>query len=199
MHPKAGSISLMARFPSPSVSASVASGARTQGNRRVVQRYVLFAAIALVLCAPARADMIWEWTYSGNQWTGSGELITESTLTDISGFTGYLILGMSGTWDSLPIIYLLPPANFFNNDNLLSPSQPQLDSFGLAFGNTDSNYNISYAGPGYQAFGAGFADNGQGIFSATAVATPEPATAVLVGPIVLAFALFVRHRKIKAQ
>ncbi len=201
MHRKANLISPMAGFSLLSVSASVASGTQTQGNLKVVHRYVLFAAMALALCAPARADIIWDWSYSSNQFTGSGTLTTDSTLT--SGT--YEILDISGTMGtrlSPGVIQLLfPPNTYLSNDNLLGPSQPQLDSSGLAFSTLGSGpyFNISYVGLGnYKAQDPTIADNGQGTFSAV-MEIPEPATAVLIVPTLLAFALFVRCRNVKVR
>ena len=69
--------------------------------RTYVDRSILVAALALVFCAPALpADITWDWGYSSNQFTGSGTLTTESTLTTgLGGFTGYRIVGISGIMD----------------------------------------------------------------------------------------------------
>jgi hypothetical protein len=89
--------------------------------RTYVDRSILVAALALVFCAPALpADSTWDWGYSSNQFTGSGTLTTESTLTTgLSGYTGYQIVSMSGIFDLNLITGLLPPAGYLSNDNLL--------------------------------------------------------------------------------
>jgi hypothetical protein len=103
-----------------------------------VRRSVLAAGLALPFYAASlRADMTWDWSYSSNQFTGSGTLTTDSTLT--SGT--YEILDISGTMGTRAkpglIQYIFPPDNYLSNDNLLAPSQPQLDSFGVAFATVD--------------------------------------------------------------
>ena len=62
--------------------------------RTFVDRSILVAALAVVFCAPALpADITWDWSYSSNQFTGSGTLTTDSTLTTgVGGFTGYRIV-----------------------------------------------------------------------------------------------------------
>ncbi len=118
------------------------------------------------------------------------------------GYTGYQIVSMSGIFDLSLITGLLPPAGYQSNDNLLGPSQPQLDSIGgLSFtsNGTHSLVNISYPGsPLYLARTSVINDNGAGVFSAIRE-TPEPTTAVLIVPTLLAFALFVRRRKVHAH
>jgi hypothetical protein len=176
--------------------------------RTFVCRSILVAALAVVFCAPALpADITWDWSYSSNQFTGSGTLTTESTLTTgPGGYTGYRILDISGTIGTgvIPdlITSLLPPGGYQSNDNLLGPSQPQLDSIGgLSFtsNGTHSLVNISYPGsPLYLARTSVINDNGAGVFSAIRE-TPEPTTAVLIVPTLLAFALFVRRRKVHAH
>ena len=162
-----------------------------------MKRYALLAGFALMFGVSAlHADQLWDWSYEGNQWSGSGTFDTESTLTTgTSGFTGYLIVGISGTWNSEPITLLLPPAGFQNNDNLLAISAPQLSLGGVSFNNADTTYNIAFSGSlnNYTATSANpfFTDNGLGTFSATEV-VPEPATSALIGSSLLLFALLVR-------
>jgi hypothetical protein len=175
--------------------------------RTFVGRSILVAALAVVFCAPALpADITWDWSYSSNQFTGSGTLTTESTLTTgPGGYTGYRILDISGTIGTgvIPdlITSLLPPGGYQSNDNLLGPSQPQLDfPGGVSFQTTGSIYNIDYpSSPLYEARNSqGAFDNGAGTFSAR-IETPEPATAVLMVPSLVAFALFVRRRNLNAR
>ena len=157
---------------------------------------VLSACLLMLFCAPAlRANMIWDWSYTGNQWRGSGELITDSTLTTGTLITGYQILSMSGVWAGDSIDELLPPLSFLSNDNLLSLSTPQLSGSGLAFSHPDFLYNIAWSGSGnfYKASRPGFSDDGLGSFSAT-LASPEPAPSVLLGTTLLGLALFLLHR-----
>jgi hypothetical protein len=175
--------------------------------RTFVDRSILVAALALVFCAPALpADITWDWSYSSNQFTGSGTLTTDSTLTTgVGGFMGYRILDISGTIGTgvIPdlITGLLPPGGFQSNDNLLGPSLPQLDfPGGVSFSTTGGLYNIDYPGsPLYEARNSlGVTDTGAGTFAAR-IETPEPATAVLMVPSLVAFALFVRRRNINAR
>ncbi len=159
-------------------------------------RYALFVGFALIFSTTAlRADLVWDWSYSSNIYSGSGIFDTESTLTTgLSGFTGYQIISMSGTWDAGPIDQLLGPLSYQNNDNLLAVSTPQLSLVGLAFQANNGPFNISSTGTNkYEVRNAFFDDNGQGVFAA-ATETAEPATTVLIGSSLLALALFVRHR-----
>ncbi len=161
-------------------------------------RRALFGIALMFFAPPLHADLVWDWSYSSNQFTGNGTLTTESTLTTgISGFTGYQIDNISGVFDLNLITGLLPPAGYLSNDNLLGPSQPQLDSIGgLSFttNGSVSFVNISYPGsPLYLAQTTVIDDNGGGIFTAI-VETPEPATAVLIGWTLLLFALIVRRK-----
>jgi hypothetical protein len=162
---------------------------------------LVLSAGFLMFCAPVLWAGLWDWSYTGNQWAGSGQLTTDSgltTTTGIFGFTGYRILDITGTFNSLPITGLLPPLNFLSNDNLLSLTTPQLSVNGLAFTNSDNLYNISYSGSlnNYTATSANpfFSDNGRGTFIATPE-VPEPASAMLIVPALLVSALLIRHRK----
>ncbi|MGA7411916.1 MAG: hypothetical protein WBW33_15665 [Bryobacteraceae bacterium] len=176
--------------------------------RTFVDRSILVAALAVVFCAPALpTDLTWDWSYSSNQFSGMGTLTTNPTVTTgIGGFMGYRIVDISGVFGTgvIPdlITGLLPPGGFQSNDNLLGPSQPQLDSIGgLSFSTngTLGAVNIDYPGsPLYEARNSQITDNGAGAFTAR-IETPEPATAVLMAPTLLAFALFVRRRNIKAR
>jgi hypothetical protein len=163
-------------------------------------RYALFAGLTLMVCVPAlHADQLWDWSYTGSQWSGSGTFDTESNLTTgVSGFTGYRIVDISGTWNSEPITLLLPLAGFQSNDNLLAVSTPQLSLNGVAFNNTDTSYNISYSGSlnNYTATSANpfITDDGRGTFSATEV-VPEPRTTVLIGSSLCLFALLLRRNR----
>lgn len=47
--------------------------------------------------------------------------------------TGYTITGITGTRNGAAITGLLPPNSFSENDNLLSPSSPFVDFFGVSF------------------------------------------------------------------
>ncbi len=174
--------------------------------RTFVDRSILVAALAVAFCVPALpTDLTWDWSYSSNQFSGMGTLTTNPTVTTgPAGFTGYQIIGISGVFGSgvIPdlITILLPPGGYQSNDNLLGPSQPQLDfPGGVSFNTTGGTYNIDYPGsPLYEARNTQIADNGAGIFTAV-LQTPEPATAVLMVPTLLAFALFVRRRNINAR
>ncbi len=164
-------------------------------------RSALSIGLTLMVCVPAlHADQLWDWSFESLNWSGSGTFETESTVTTgVSGFTGYLIDDISGTWNSEPITLLLPAGGFQNNDNLLAVSAPQLSLLGgVSFENADSIYNIAYSGSlnNYVATSANpfFTDDGLDTFSATEV-VPEPATTVLSGWATLALALVVRHRK----
>jgi hypothetical protein len=151
-----------------------------------------------MVCAPALpADVVWDWSYDGNQYSGSGTFDTESTLTTgLSGFTGYRILSISGTWDGTGINDLLPPFGYASNDNLLALSTPQLSLNGVAFETSDGFFDIHYTGSlnNYKVENPVLDDNGQGTFAAT-VETPEPTTTVLMGSALLVLGLLVRHQR----
>lgn len=148
---------------------------------------VAIAAFASVLFSPAlHASTTWNWSYSSNLYSGTGTFTTDSTLTSLGGFTGYLIESATGTWNGHSVT-LVPSAGFGGNDNLLSASSPFLDDNGVSLMTSLDTFNIYYTGLGYQAYGAIAApDNANGQFNAAvatstpAAATPEPGTIILM-------------------
>ena len=165
-----------------------------------LQRLAVLGAFALTFCAPSlRADILWNWSYSGTNNSGSGTFTTDSTTsTDPSNgpFTGYLITSMSGTFDGSSVA-LRPVGTFGNNDNLLAVSAPQVGDWGFSFSNSPGKFQFWYDGSEYQLFSTFTSTLDTGItFSATETASaPEPAAAILFVPALVLLALFSRYRK----
>jgi hypothetical protein len=162
-----------------------------------LQRLAVLGAFALTFCAPSlRADILWNWTYSGTNNSGSGTFTTDSDTSTANSFTGYLITGMSGTFDG-STVDLLTPGSFGSTDNLLAVSVPQFSDFGINFSNTDGDFELWSSGSSYDVFN-GFTSSLESgaTFSATeAASAPEPAAAILFVPALVILALFSRYRK----
>jgi hypothetical protein len=143
---------------------------------------------ALFLASPARAQMVWDWTYTTTDpyvasYSGGGTFTTDSSTSTNGSFVGYQVTDVTGTWTEVSpatttdtsIIGVVSPGGLDNNDNLVAVSSLQLDDDGITF-NTASGteYNISDTGGEYVAESTdNFFDSG-GIFTATEVSTPVP-------------------------
>jgi hypothetical protein len=140
---------------------------------------------AIALCAiflgvaPAQAQQLWDFTYSGDGYTGTGTFTT----TEIVGGEA-TILGITGTLNGDAITGLLPVNFLGDNDNLIFVVDPQLDGDGFSFSTaTLGDFNVSGDSP---CGGSGYVQDTDGTcgtaiaveFSATEV--PEPASAAFV-------------------
>jgi PEP-CTERM motif len=151
------------------------------------------ALLAMSLAVvPAPASTVWNWQYSGPDIAAGGSFTTNDS-PDVSG--GYLITAITGTRNRQTITALQPPGTaipgnepFVVDDLIFRGPGPQLTSGGFGFATSDGNFsNPFYADflptPGYLEF---FSMPGAGntelpvVFAATPVATPEPATYVLI-------------------
>lgn len=93
----------------------------------------------------------WSFTNSYNTDTGSGTITTADTITTngvgfYGPYTGYLITGITGTWDSNTIASLSPIGTDRSDNFLTGASRPQLDDHGFAFtiANDPSHYIVIY-------------------------------------------------------
>jgi hypothetical protein len=155
--------------------------------------FAVAAFIAMTVAAvPGAASTVWNWQYSGPAITATGSFTTVES-PEASG--GYLITAITGTRNGQTITGLQTPGTsipgnepFIVDDLVFLGPGPQLTSDGFGFSTSDGNYsNPFYADflptPGYLEF---FSMPGIGhtelpvVFSATPVATPEPATCALV-------------------
>lgn len=171
-----------------------------------------FAGIALavaltVTSLPARADIVWNWTWAWDPGfpqigcgCGGGNSAPDvpangGTLTtgDQLFFGAYQITDITGTWEGQTITGLVPPGDFFINNNLLWDVSPLLDWNGLVFTTANGDFIEMFGPQGshpvadrpqanqdtagiYSALGGGA--GGIGTFDATPA--PEPASLVLL-------------------
>jgi hypothetical protein len=152
----------------------------------LIGRWLLGTAALLLVAAPlpAQADLLWEWSYSGDGIAASGNLTTNTTL-DSDGF--YEITGITGTRNGVAITALEPtgeaiPLNEpYAVDNLIDLTGLLTDN-GFGFELADGTYANPYYSAGYvevytQPASSGFFEVPI-TFSAEQI--PEPATATLL-------------------
>jgi hypothetical protein len=140
------------------------------------------------LTAAARADIAWDWSFTGSD-NYSGPLVSGGrTLTTgvlgSGGTGGYLVTSISGTFAGNTVTSL---SSYFGPDNTLwTPGNNGLgDDFLLSYYGLSFNDNTGDAGNFYDDFGDYFAgdayDNYEniGTFTATEVtAAPEPSQVI---------------------
>jgi len=90
----------------------------------------------------------WQFSYSGNGVSASGNLLTLAT--EVAGH--YQIVGLSGTRNGAAMNALFPAGTYsasggglLFSDNLLFPSDPFLDTGGFTFHAGSDRYNVYYA------------------------------------------------------
>lgn len=109
----------------------------------VTSRRVLLALT--VVFAPALASAAtFGWTagiplQGGGSLYGSGQLVTQDALSNSfdfnqTGFTGFLLTSITGTFDGVAISGLLPvDTGQYGNDNLVNVTPTYIDNNGIAF------------------------------------------------------------------
>jgi hypothetical protein len=111
-----------------------------------INKWALAMALGILWSSSLMAGTLtWNWSYSSASYSGSGTFTTDDTLTTSTdpytdGYVGYLITGITGTWNGNTITSLAPLGSNYSDD-LLGSAQPQLDADGVAF--------ITSAGPDY--------------------------------------------------
>ena len=159
----------------------------------------LLCTIALLgATATAKANIIWAWQFSGENYgtssdgtlntavdlgpvTASGTFETEDNITSgldpYSAYSGYLLTGIAGNVNGNAITGLLAPGDYYN-DNLLQASGPLVDFNGIGFAIGTDNYNLYFDGSNFQLddFNVTLAVP-YGSFSVTVV--PEPVNVAL--------------------
>jgi hypothetical protein len=154
--------------------------------------FVLFATMIVI---PAAASTRWNWSYSGSGITATG---TFATVDSPNANGGYLITAIAGTRNGEAITKLQAPGTWIPGnepylvDNLVFAGPgPQLTKGGFGFGTANGNFsNPFYADflptPSYLEFFSKppFLEGDHTElpiqFSAKIVATPEPASFLLV-------------------
>jgi len=109
----------------------------------------LFAAIGAViaLCAPARATLLWNWSYEGAGVSAAGTFTTADE-PDAPGF--YQITEITGQRNGVAITRLQPagtstPGNpGYPVDDLIRAAEPQLTKAGFGFALADGSYGNAF-------------------------------------------------------
>jgi hypothetical protein len=167
-----------------------------------MKKTILALALAAGLTSfvgSAKANLTYNWSYSGGGVTGSGTLEVQSTLTtsvndgyEIGGYTGYLITGATGSFQNSNNGYSISSDHVgvinqwgWGNDNLLLKDSLQPDPNGIFFRTSDSNTvgiyqqspsnNTVIIGDNYGYFNNGY---GGSVFSVTAADTAADTAAV---------------------
>jgi len=175
---------------------------KLQSTPKYLKQLFILAAIVIGLSGSAQAQgtLTWNWTWSGT-YSGSGALVTtDVTSAGYNGFSGYLITGITGTFDGQTITSLDPVGSFGSGsgDNLVSNSSPYLDYEGINFTAGLHNYNIIfyntlyYVGLDLGGVGLGY---DSGTFNATTATVPEPSMLALTALGGLSWFSFLRRRK----
>lgn len=179
-------------------------------KRRAVSLVATGALVLIALSAPARADIVWNFTYSGgpfpdtfgpfngdpNQYDTINGQLTTSGLNAANNT--YTIVGISGIDNGSQITGLDPAGSV--TDNLLYATAPYLDfggfSFTTAAGNDINLYFNSSNGHYWDWYdhGTTIVDNGTFAVSQATAAAPEPTSIALLGAGLLVFALLGRKR-----
>lgn len=178
---------------------------RVKTIRRSTVALVIGACAFTALSAPARADIVWNFTYSGGTFPNYGphfnqpDYVTgQLTTTDLNTATNtYKITGISGT-DNGSSITGLDAVGY--TDNLLHASTPHLDFYGFSFTTAaGDDVNLYYnAANGYYwdwfDYGRTIVENGNFSASQVPAAVPEPTSTALLGAGFLLFAVLGRKR-----
>ncbi len=111
--------------------------------RRVLAALILGAA----LCAPARATLLWNWSYEGDGVSAAGT-ITTADAPDAAGF--YQIAEISGQRNGVAITRLqlagtsTPGNPGYPVDDLIRVAGPQLTKAGFGFALADGSYGNAF-------------------------------------------------------
>jgi hypothetical protein len=160
-----------------------------------MMRILIAAAILLMHGQPAKALLLWNWSYSGAGVSASGTFTTNDA-PDAAGF--YQIVGITGTDNRATITGLQPtgtpiPGNEpYAVDNLVSAAEPRLTAHGFGFSLANGDYaNPFYNGSNYYEYlSMPPYENGAGperpvSFSAAIVPEPSAASLILAGLVAL--------------
>ena len=119
-------------------------------------RWLVIATAILLMHGPAKASLLWNWSYNGTGVSASGTFTTNDA-PDGAGF--YQIVGITGADNGVTITGLQPtgtavPGNEpYVIDNLVSATEPWLTKQGLGFSLANGNYaNPFYNGSIYYEY-----------------------------------------------
>jgi hypothetical protein len=112
-------------------------------NRKQIAATVVAVMIATLSLTTAHASTF-DWSYTGavNYLCTPGCVSTTGTDTGSGTLTTdgvSLVTGITGTWDSVSIVALLPPGSFFANTDFINPLNPPIyfDASGVAMSLSD--------------------------------------------------------------
>lgn len=170
---------------------------------------VIGACALIAAGTPARADIIWNFTYSGGTFPNFGPHYDQSdnvagqlTTTDLNAANNaYTIIGITGIDNGSPITGLKTQPY---DDNLLYATAPYLDLGGFTFtdaaGDTVNLFYNSSNGHYWDWFDGGATEvqNGNFVVSQATAAVPEPASiALLSAGLMLTMALGLKRDRIR--
>jgi len=175
----------------------------------------LLAASGAALAPAARAALITVGFTYYNQDTPNPPVVQGVlTLDDSLVPGGFVIVGMSGQRDGVPITSVIPPGDpVFFNDNRFFFTSPHLDSFGMAFTveagvvgvladdlrvNLFNNANPQNCGQHANDYAESLDGQCSNIL-AVAFEVPEPPVLLLFGAALLAFGLLPRRARLPVR
>ena len=168
---------------------------------KMFSRITIALAIAVLAMAPAvsHADTMYNFSFATPGAIGgfSGTGTFDDAGGVITDLTGDFHLGALNEG----AMTLIAPGGFAGNDNLFSPTAPDVDFAGFSFAAGEQDYNIFDYSGNQLAITQNYTSSpvlgveGTSLINFSAVATPEPSSLFLLGTGILGLAGFVRRSR----